>query len=48
MKIDYKKITFIEKFGEIENLAYEEPTIKSKEEKGKKLAYWEREIKAKT
>ncbi|MFH1563660.1 MAG: FapA family protein [Nitrospirota bacterium] len=47
LKIDYKKITFIEKLGEIENLPYEEPTIKSKEDKGKKLAYWEREIRAK-
>ena len=48
LKIDYKKITFIEKLGEIENISYEEPTIKSKEEKGKKLAYWEREIAVKT
>ncbi|MDI6736556.1 MAG: FapA family protein [bacterium] len=47
LKIDYKKITFVEKLGEIENLDYKEPTIKSKEDKGKKLAYWEREIKVK-
>jgi len=41
LKVDYKKVTFIEKFGEIENQPYEEPTVKYKEEK---VSYWERQI----
>ncbi|MEW6097459.1 MAG: FapA family protein [bacterium] len=48
LKVDYKQVTFIEKFGEIENQPYEEPIAKPKEEKEKKFGYWEREIETAT
>jgi len=44
LKVDYKKVTFIEKFGEIENQPYEEPTGKHKEEKLLKKDSWEKVI----
>lgn len=47
LKVDYKKITFIERGGEIETQPYEEPTVKHKEEKGEKVGYWKREIDTK-
>lgn len=46
LKIDYKQVTFVEKFGEIENKPYEEPTVRDKKEKKEKVGYWEREIDA--
>lgn len=47
LKVDYKQTTFIEKFDRIENQAYEELTIKPKEEE-KKLGYWERKVETTT
>ncbi len=46
LKVDYKQVTFVEKFGEIENQPYEELIIKPKEDE-KKFGYWERKMEAK-
>lgn len=48
LKVDYKHVTFIEKFGEIEHQEYEEPITKHKEEKEKRAGAWGKEIEPTT
>ncbi|MEW6607128.1 MAG: FapA family protein [bacterium] len=44
LKTDYKKVSFVEKFGEIEQQDYEEPVSRPRITEGKKPESWEREI----